>query len=53
MNTGARVGPPACAFDPDRLTLGLDMLIASRIEAISPAVSNFDLDQENQLCART
>lgn len=39
MNTRGRVGPPACAFEPDKLTLALDMVIASRIEEISPAVS--------------
>jgi serine/threonine-protein kinase RsbW len=39
MNTRGRVGPPACAFDPERLVLALDLLIASRIEAISPTVS--------------
>ena len=39
MNTRGKAGPPTCAFDPERLALALDLLIASRIEAISPAVS--------------
>ena len=39
MNARARVGPPLCAFDPDKLVLALDLLINSRIEAISSAVS--------------
>lgn len=39
MSMRARIGPPTCAFDPGKLVLALDLLINSRIEAISPAVS--------------
>lgn len=40
MNPDCSSGPPACEFDADKLVLQVDLLIASRVEAISPVVAN-------------
>jgi len=39
MNTHGSAGPPACVFDSGKLAVALDLLMASKIEAISPVVS--------------
>jgi serine/threonine-protein kinase RsbW len=38
MSARTSSGPPPCEFHAHKLTLELDLLVASRIEAISPAV---------------
>ena len=38
MNPNGSCGPPACQFDADKLILQVDLLVASKIEVVSPVV---------------
>jgi serine/threonine-protein kinase RsbW len=39
MSASDGLGPPACVFESDKLTVTLDLLVPSTTEAISPVVS--------------
>jgi len=40
MNRGTNSGPSACEFDADKLILQVELLVASKTEAISPVVED-------------
>ncbi len=51
MNTHGSAGPPACEFDSDKLAVALDLLLASKTEAISPVVSKIMTLLKKTSCA--
>jgi serine/threonine-protein kinase RsbW len=51
MSTNKSAGPPACAFDSEKLAVVLDLLIASRTEAISPVVARIMTLLKKTSCA--
>ncbi len=51
MNTHGSAGPPACVFDSDKLAVALDLLMASKTEAISPVVTKIMTLLKKTSCA--
>jgi len=51
MSTKGSAGPPACAFDSDKLAVALDLLIASRTDTISPIVARIMTLLKKTSCA--
>ncbi len=51
MNTHGSAGPPACEFDSDKVAVALDLLLASKTEAISPVVSKIMTLLKKTSCA--
>ncbi len=51
MNTHGSAGTPACVFDSDKLVVALDLLVASKIEAISPVVTKIMTLLKKTSCA--
>lgn len=51
MSALGSTGPRACEFDPDRSILQVDVLVASRIEAVSPVVDHLMRLLKKTCCA--
>jgi len=51
MSTNTSSGPPRCEFDADNLMLEVDLLVPSKIEAISPVVERLMRLLKKTCCA--
>jgi serine/threonine-protein kinase RsbW len=51
MSALGSVGPPACEFDSDKSILQVDVLVVSKIEAVSPAVDHLMRLLKKTCCA--
>jgi serine/threonine-protein kinase RsbW len=51
MNALGSAGPPACEFDANKSILQVDVLVASRIEAVSPVVDHLMCLLKKTCCA--
>ena len=51
MSTPSSAGPPACKFDSDKSILQVDVLVTSKIEAVSPVVDHLMRLLKKTCCA--